>query len=503
MMRSFYQGIAGMSAMSEGLSITGNNIANSRTNGYKSEQAKFETLFYQQMSAAAAPGDTKAGTNGIEVGNGVKLSGTTKDLSQGTVYYTGNSSDLAISGDGYFVVGESNGNNIQYTRDGSFTLGVDNRLTTSNGLYVMGWNVDPSTGLINTSAGVQPIEIQLNQISSPVVSTQAQISGNLNATGVVGTVVGSQVPVYDTLGDKHDVNVNFIKTGTTPSTYTYVASLADDFISSASISSASLHPSEGIANQLQKGSYQIVAEASQTPGMVTLSVVAPDGTQVLSKEISDSDQTVTLSDGTNDWFTVQYKAGNAPSTAEFQIGEVGTMEFGSSGQLVNVTGSGNNGEPQIEFTSLTTGEAMNVSLDLTNITALATDSTLLSDSNGFPAAILKGYSIGNNGVVYGAYSDGSTKAIAQVGVATFANPSGLTSNGQNLFSETANSGNAQIGASGLGSRGSIIAGALENSNVDIATELTELMFYQKAYTANSKTISISNDTLDVAINLIR
>jgi flagellar hook protein FlgE len=127
----------------------------------------------------------------------------------------------------------------------------------------------------------------------------------------------------------------------------------------------------------------------------------------------------------------------------------------------------------------------------------------MTETDGFPAAILKNYDIGQGGIVNGYYSDGSVQQIAQLAVATFSNAAGLQAQGQNYFVESSNSGFANIATSGQGNAGQIIGQSLENSNVDIAKELTELMFYQKAYTANSKTIQVSNEVLNVAINLIR
>ncbi|MGF7535614.1 flagellar hook protein FlgE [Bacillus mexicanus] len=504
MMRSFYQGISGMKAMADGLAVTGNNLANAKTTGYKARQAMFEDLYYQQYRAATSPTDEYSGINPIEQGNGVKMKGLSLDLSQGTLTSTGKNTDLAISGEGYFVAGNADGNEKLYTRDGSFELSSDSKLVTSGGQYVLGWNVDQITGKINTSAGVSPLEININQVSKPVESKNASVKGNLNATSEVGNVVGMQIPTYDSLGARHDVDLNIIKTGTAPAEYTYIASPANDFIKSASIEKAVLQPSSEIASKIQKGNYTFSTSPGATTGTVDITVKDPSGTTIISKTVTDNDQTISLDDGTNQWFTVNYKGGGAPSTANFQIAEVGKLGYDSNGQMVSKTGSGTNGNAKLDFIPQTTGKAMSVNVDLSYITGVAADdSVTVKDSDGFPSATLKSYTIGDGGIITGYFSDGSIKDIGQVAVATFANPSGLSAQGENYFSVTANSGEASIGVSGLGDKGTIKAGSLESSNVDTATELTELMFYQKAYTANSKNISVSSQVLDVAINLIR
>lgn len=504
MMRSFYQGIAGMSAMADGLAVTGNNLANARTSGYKARQALFEDLYYQEFRAATSPNDQYSGINGIELGNGVKMKGLAIDLGQGNLTYTGNVTDLAISGEGYFVVGDANSQNRFYTRDGSFSLSSDNKLVASGGQYVMGWNVDPFTGKINTGAGVRPLEINLNQVSEPVESKSARVGGNLNGTSEVGNVVGMQVATYDSIGARHDIDFNFIKTSNAPSEYTYVASPADDFVKSASVENAIFQPSGDIAAMLQKGNYNISTVPGATPGSVDITLTDPSGATILTKTVTDNDQTVSLDDGANQWFTIDFKGGGAPSTASFQIAEVGTLGFDANGQMTSKTGTGPNGTAQLDFFPQTTGQAMSVNVDLSAITGVAADDKMsVIESDGFPASILKGYTVGDRGVITGYFSDGSIKAIGQVAVATFANPSGLSAQGENLFAVSANSGDAEIGPSGMGDKGVIKAGSVESSNVDTAQELTELMFYQKAYTANSKTITISNQVLDVAIGLIR
>lgn len=504
MMRSFYQGIAGMKAMSDGLSVSGNNLANARTSGYKAQQALFEDLYYQEMKAAASPNGQYSGINPVQLGNGVKMKGTATDNTQGTVNNTGRTTDLAISGEGYFVVGDANSQNKFYTRDGSFQVSSDNRLVSSGGQYVMGWNVDPMTGKINTGAGVQPIEINLNQTSEPSESKKAQAGGNLNATSEVGSVVGMQIPTYDSLGARHDIDFNFIKTATAPNEYVYVATPADDFVPSKSITTATFQPSSDIASQLKKGDYKISTATSSTPGSVDITLTGPDGNPILTKTITDNDQTVSLDDGTNQWFTVNYESGGAPSTASFQVAEVGAMNYDANGRLTSMTGTGTNNSAQLDFIPQTTGQPMSVNVDLSSITGIAAEDQInVIDSDGFPAATLKGYSIGDRGVITGYFSDGSIKSIGQVAVATFANPSGLSLQGENLYSVSANSGEPEVGASGTGSKGVIKSGSLESSNVDTSKELTELMFYQKAYTANSKTITIADQILNVAIGLIR
>jgi flagellar hook protein FlgE len=502
-MRSFYQSISGMKAMSDGLSVTGNNIANSRTNGFKTRRADFEDLFYQSFSAASAPNNQYAGKNPIEIGNGVRMKSIVVDLSQGSVMSTGRATDVAISGEGYFVVGNSEGQQRKYTRDGAFDLSADFKLASSSGDYVLGWNINKASGKITTSGAVEPIKINLNEVSTPVESTRAKLEGNLNATEEIGKVIGTQIPTYDSLGTRIDIEMNYVKTATSPNQYIYMATPTDNFLPSASITDITFLPSLGNAQLLQKGAYDVTVTAG-APGTVDITVTQPDGTVLLTKNISDTDQKVILDDGTNEWFSIDYEAGSVGNTATFEVAEVGTLTFNSNGKISAMTGTGVNGEPILNYTSKATGSLMTVEIEMEGLTGLATENRVqMTETDGFPAAILKSFDIGSGGMVNGYFSDGSVLQIAQIAVATFSNSAGLQAEGQNYFVESSNSGFANVGVSGQGNAGQIIGGSLENSNVDIAKELTELMFYQKAYTANSKTIQVSNEVLNVAINLIR
>ena len=502
MLRSFYQGISGMKAMMEGVSTTGNNIANSKTTGYKAQKANFEDLFYQSLQSASGPNESRAGRNPIDIGNGVRLKNTSINFQQGIIVPSGKSTDLAISGNGFFVVGDADSNNKLFTRDGSFSLSQNKELVTADGKYVLGWNTD-ETGVLNTAAGVSPIRINLNQMTDPIETTEAMISGNLNADDPVGTIKGFQIPAYDTLGAKHDVNVNFIKVSDSPNEYRFIANSIDDFIASDSIKNAVFRPSEGIANQLMKGDYRI-ATSDNGDGTVNIELLAPNGDSVLTRTITDTTQTITLNDGENDWFTIDYVKGNAPSTATFQVAEAGSVSFDNYGNINQITGSGAGSNPQLDFHSLNTGNVLSIDMDISQLTGIVGENTIsLESSDGFPSATLSNFDIMTNGAVVGYFTDGSVKAIAQLSLATFSNENGLSLEGGNYYSETVNSGVANIGAALEGERGEIRSHALEQSNTDIAEELTDLLSYQKAYTANSKTISISNEMMDVSISLVR
>lgn len=508
MLRSMFIGISGMQANQQALSTISNNIANGQTVGYKMQEAVFEELFYQQYRSPVAPNDQNAGNNPMDVGNGVKV-GTINTLhTQGNVTYTGNKTDMAIEGDGFFVLGDGRGDNRVYTRAGNFITSKNNELITKSGQYVLGWNLDPMTGRINTSASLEPIQVDLGNISQPIESTELGLKGNLDIESETGAIYGMQVPSYDRLGGRHDINFDFVKTG--GNTFSYVATPIDQFRESESVSRAMMTTNENLMPLLQKGDYEIVTQPAVSGALnsIDISVVDPSGTTVFTQaDIADVSQTLKLTDpGTGtDWFTIDLEGGGTlPNTATFTVGEVGALTFNATGQLTNVTGSGAGGNPLVTYTPDETGQPVNIDVNMQLLKSLATDSSVsMTDTDGFGAARLINYTITDGGIIDGYYDDGSVKKIAQVAMASFSNSAGLSRIGQGNFLPTPNSGVADVGIPSTGSRGQIKAQATETSNVDLAKQFTDLISTQKAYQGNTKVIQVSNEVLTSVIGLIR
>jgi flagellar hook protein FlgE len=502
MLRGMGNAVTAMGASQQAFTTISNNLANAQTTAYKSQETEFEEVFYQQMKTPSAPGPKLAGTNPSDIGNGVRVAGNVTNFSQGSVTNTQNKTDLAIQGDGFFVLGDRQGQDRVYTRNGSFDISKDNELVTKSGSYVLGWNMDPLTGAINTGATIEAVKLPLGEVAKPVESTEVSLRGNLDISSEIGEQYGLQIPSWDRLGVRHDIDVTFIKTS--GNTFRYLAVPSDQFKPSASIETAVLRPSGGIASSLIKGDYQLATAASATPGMVDITVTDPSGAIVLTQTITDASTTVTLSDGTNPWFTIKYVSGNAPSTSTFTIGEAGNISFNSIGQISSITGSSASGAPLITYTPVETGQPVNVDVRMESFTGLAADSGIkLVSTDGMPAATLTNFSISDGGVIDGYYSDGSIKPIAQVAMATFSNPLGLTRKGQGSFAPTPSSGPVEIGISNTGSRGLIKAQALEGSNTDIASEFVNMVSIEKLFQSSAKIIKTAEEILTTVINLIR
>lgn len=500
MIRAMYNGTSGLLAAQQGLSTTSNNIANSQTTGFKKQDVFYEDVFYQSLKSPSAGTSLVSGTNPSDVGNGVQVSTIKTNFSTGPITATGGKLDAAIEGNGFFIVGNSQGEDLLYTKAGNFNSSVNNELITQQGLYVMGWNADETTGLISTVGSVQPIKVPVGEVGKPKQTTQITLQGNLNREDPIGTAKGTQVKTYDSLGVSHNVDINFVKTS--QSEYKFIAIPNDQFKESGTIKNAIFNVNDGNINKIQKGDYELTT-SDAGGGMVNVEVKDPSGNVVFTDKITNNKQTINIGDADSTWFTIDYEKGTH-GTATVTVGEVGTTEFDAVGNMLNATGSGAGGKPEITFTPAETGIIMNIDLDITGMTSLATDNNiLLKGTDGYGSSTLMSYSITDGGQIQGEYNDGSVRVIAQLAMASFSNELGLTREGSGLYRTTPTSGEPDVGMPGTGQRSNIKAQALEGSNVDLAEEFVGLITDQKFYQGNSKVITVSQDVLDTVINLIR
>jgi flagellar hook protein FlgE len=201
-MSSFSIPLTGLEASSTALDTVANNLSNMNTTAFKSQQASFGDLFYQQIGNSGS-GDP------LEVGAGVQVAATNTNFAQGSVSATGNATDVALNGSGFFVVQNSDGTSA-YTRDGNFTLTSNGDLTTQGGQAVLGYPA--ANGVVNTNAALNAIQIPVGQVEQPSATQNFGLTANLNSSAAVGTNFTAQVPMYDSLGQPQNVNISFTKT---------------------------------------------------------------------------------------------------------------------------------------------------------------------------------------------------------------------------------------------------------------------------------------------------
>jgi flagellar hook protein FlgE len=392
-----FSAISGLRAHQTKLDVTGNNIANVNTVGFKSSQTVFEDTLSQVIRNGSAPTADTGGTNPAQVGLGVKVAGITTNFGQGSTQNTGRSTDFMISGDGFFVTRAGNEN--LYTRAGSFDYDGAGNLVTPDGAQLQGWMA--TNGVVNANGAVGPLSIPFGQVMRPTATTEGAVAGNLSTTAAVGEAVQTQITTYDAVGTAHPVALTF--TRTTATTWSVAAS--------------------------ENG--------------------APLGTTSLTFDPGTGRPTGATT------FTVT--VGGAP--VDLELG--GTTQYGGK-------------------TALTP-----------------------SGVDGNAMGTLQSISLSGDGTIMGVYSNSLREPIGKLALATFANPSGLSKAGNTSYRVGDNSGQPVVGEAGTGGRGSLTAGALEMSNVDLAEEFTGLIVAQRGFQANSRVITSSDEILQDLVNLKR
>lgn len=209
MLRSLFSGISGLRAHQTMLDVTGNNIANVNTVGFKSSQVQFQDTLSQVINNAGAPQGGVGGTNPAQVGLGVGVSGITTNFQQGAAQLTGRSTDMMISGDGFFVINK--GGEQLYSRAGAFSFDAMGQLVTPDGGLVQGWAAD-ANGNIDLNAPLTDLRLPISTLMGAQATTSTTFEGNLPADAAVGKVLTRQVSVYDASGQSRSLTMQFTRT---------------------------------------------------------------------------------------------------------------------------------------------------------------------------------------------------------------------------------------------------------------------------------------------------
>lgn len=210
MLRSLFSGISGLRAHQTMLDVTGNNIANVNTTGFKASQTQFQDTLSQVLANAGGAQDGVGGTNPAQVGLGVKVVGITTNFQQGAAQLTNRSTDMMISGDGFFVV--SKGGQQYYTRSGAFDFDATGQLVTADGSLVQGWAA--VNGVIDTNGPLTDMRLPIGTLMGAKASTTAAYTGNLPSDAANGTAYDRDIAVYDAAGNKRTVTLTFTKSAT-------------------------------------------------------------------------------------------------------------------------------------------------------------------------------------------------------------------------------------------------------------------------------------------------
>lgn len=211
MIKSMDSAVSAIRAQQTKLDVTANNIANVNTVGFKKSRTVFSTLLNSTVRSASGPNNIRGGINPSTVGMGVQVSSIDTVHTQGIISSTGRALDLAMQGDGFFVV--SDGVNDYYTRNGAFTLSpLDGSVTLFDGMRLQGYPIDEQTGLVDKSNGLQNIAVPAGSEVISIVTSQVDFAGNISSKSPVGTVVSVPFSAYDSLGTKQMFNIKLTTT---------------------------------------------------------------------------------------------------------------------------------------------------------------------------------------------------------------------------------------------------------------------------------------------------
>lgn len=445
MMRSMYSSIQGLRAHQQRMDAIGNNIANVNTIGYKSQRVTFSSSFAQTLTGALAPSAARGGVNAQQIGLGVGVGSIDSLMSQGSFQMTGQATDLAISGNGFFVLKEAG--KFLYTRAGNFDFDAHGYLVSkTTGQRVQGWLPDQA-GVFPTRdlSAMTDVQIPLTDKSLAKPTSLVKFDQALNSLAPDGTVHTTAIKVYDSLGREHLLDLTFTKVTGTPNQWQVNVGTQD-------MDNTTTPPTPNVDVQ---------------PGAIS-------GSFPFTIQFN--------TDGSLDYAA----AFGTPPPAQYLI----DIDFTDSASLYGF-------EPQT------------IELDLSKITQVAmtgvnNESNVRAyEQDGYEAGDLEAFNVDNLGTVTAFYTNGQQKAVGQVALATFANPAGLLRDQNSNWMESSNSGMARFGAPGTADRGIIAPSRLEMSNVDLSAEFTEMIVTQRGFQANSRTITTTDELLQELVNLKR
>lgn len=417
MLTSLFSGISGLNANGLALSVIGDNIANANTVGFKASRANFGDILSQTLSGSSA----------MQVGRGTMIIDIQKMFTQGTLETTANPLDLAIEGDGFFVVRQPNGPTY-YTRAGQFRLDKDGYVVDPNGYRLQAYLMDTAgnvtggigdvylAGLMSNPSATTEIKMQLNLDSRELQKTW-NYTGGTDLPSADSYNYSTAITVYDSLGNPHLVYTYFVK------------------------------------NDINLWEAHVVYDTSVDPAN-------PNYSEVGSFQLTFDETGRLQTDPPTTSFTFDFTPWGAQS-ADININFADTTQYGAPNAVVFQT------------------------------------------QNGYSAGNLIAITVDQNGVIAGVFTNGQVKNVAQVVLAKFVAPHNLTKVGNNLFLESYSSGSPTLGAPNTIGVGRIYANSLESSNVDLAEEFIRMIAAQRAYQANVRVITTTDNMLNELMNIVR
>ncbi|MCP4248217.1 MAG: flagellar hook-basal body complex protein [bacterium] len=553
-------GFTGIKTNQYAIDTIGDNVANVNTTAFKNQRALFETMFYETRSGGTAPDENLGGTNPTQIGHGSNLAAIQRSFVQGAVERTGVPTDLAIEGNGFFILNAADDETV-YTRDGSFSLNADNVLVSSDGAFVQGFAAD-ADGTIDGTAPTD-LTIPVGTTSPAIATTSASLDGNLDSASSVATTasVGTSEVMSTAAGpaaaasaltdlvdadgaalfaDGDVITVDGVEkggidlpeatfvVGTDGTTLGDFASFLEEalFINTdpATGGSPGVVVGDGVTGPA--GALVVTSNLGEASA---LNIEAADILNTTSGALPFSfTSTPAVGEGVTTAFLANDSLGNpievrvrmalesrgdtgsvwryyveSPNdTAGGTVG-TGTVSFDPTGRFLSATGT----EVSIALAGTGAVTPLTFDLDFSTLTAVAGEDgesvLVMTTQDGRPAGTLIDFGIDADGIITATFSNADTQVLGQVALATFTNPEGLIGLTDNTFSVGLNSGEAVVLAPQTEGAGRISAGALEGSNVDLSREFIGLITASTGFSAAGRVVRTADDLLQELLLLVR
>jgi flagellar hook protein FlgE len=547
----FNTALSGIKASADFLSSTGNNIANSDTTGFKKSRVEFGDIYNTSVVGAGSSNT---------IGSGVRINNVAQEFSSGNIAYTDNNLDLAIDGTGFFVLDV--GGTQTYTRAGDFKLNEEGYLVTNDGAYVQGYNA--TNGIIGGSLenlivpteriapqATENISIEAN-LDSEAEDMPPYISASFDPSEPDTYTYTQTQNVLDSAGTQHSVTLYYAKSDL-PNTYEVYATVDGTLTDSAG---ASWLGSTFVTFDEESGNFAPTYSGTTAPGVGSIGTLTPftltgsfaSGATMTSTydpavantittpasysrrsfdptnpETYTYGNTNTVYDALGERHTIGYyfiKQGEQNTwemkiTVDGEVNDSNGNPFLTEDTVVTFDSEGNISGTYVGYPPFAVANPTQLSItgwdptdpfapldvDLGATTQYALTSSDVFGQDGYAAGELQGVGFDEDGYLTATYTNQQTAVLGQIALATFDNTDGLTPAGNTAWVASSSSGAANIGKPGTGTFGSIQGGALEESNVDLTSELVALIEAQRNYQANSKTLETENTVTQTIINL--
>jgi flagellar hook protein FlgE len=452
------------------MDVVGNNLANVNTNGFKKGRVNFHDMISQNIQGASRPSDELGGVNPKQVGLGMNIAAIDTIHTQGSLQLTGVMSDLAIVGEGFFIM--KTGERDLYTRNGAFGLDEHGTLVNpANGMRVQGWHAQivDNVPTINPSSSVGDLIIPIGAKDPAAATTNVKMACNLNKNtpeiaqdagprAIIDGTWTATVDIRDAFGGIHTLRLDFTKR-------------------------------QGEVNRWNCA----VSVDPEVSGEGQTIITDTTNTRVqIGPAAGDTNNFVVEFDNMGTLRRAEDGAGNEVTEELLQL----SVNFDVANTVPNEDGT-----PVRQTFLLDLGEVGSAENSLTQYAS--SSSSKVYEQNGFGMGYLESFRIDQSGIITGVFSNGNNRTLGQVALATFLNPGGLEKQGENVYAVTPNSGIARIDPAGVAGKGKINAGNLEMSNVDLAEQFTDMIVTQRGFQANSRTIQTADQLLQELLTLKR